>query len=121
MVHGLHDADRATAALSQLMRLPLPPTALFAAQNDITVGALRYLQAADSQPRVAIVGFDDFPLADLLRPGVTVMAQDPTAIGTAAAERLFARLAGDSAPSRTVVIPTRLIVRGSGELPVAAS
>lgn len=120
-VHGLHDADRATDALSQLMRLPAPPTALFAAQNDITVGALRYLQAAGSQHRVAIVGFDDFPLADLLRPGVTVMAQDPTAIGRAAAERLFARLAGDSSPSRTVVIPTRLIIRGSGELPVAAS
>lgn len=121
VVHGLEDAGRAEAALPGLMELTAPPTALFAAQNEITVGAFRHLQAADLQHQVAIVGFDDFPLADLLRPGVTVVAQDPTAIGRAAAERLFARLAGDAAPSRTVVIPTRLVVRGSGEIPVSAS
>ena len=120
VVHGLDDADRAAGALPALMKLPAPPTALFTAQNDITVGALRYLQAASLQRTMAIIGFDDFPLADLLRPGVTVIAQDPTAMGRAAAELLFARLAGDVGPSRTVVIPTRLIVRGSGELPVPA-
>lgn len=118
VVHGLDDADRAADALPALMQLPAPPTALFTAQNDITVGALRYLQAAGLERSMAIIGFDDFPLADLLRPGVTVVAQDPTAMGRAAAELLFARLAGDTTPSRTVVIPTRLIVRGSGELPV---
>jgi len=120
VVHGLDDAERAAGALPALMKLPAPPTALFTAQNDITVGALRYLQAAGLQRTMAIIGFDDFPLADLLRPGVTVIAQDPTAMGRAAAELLFARLAGDVGPSRTVVIPTRLIVRGSGELPVPA-
>jgi LacI family transcriptional regulator len=120
VVHGLEDAGRAEAALPGLMELPAPPTALFAAQNEITVGAFRHLQAADLQHQVALVGFDDFPLADLLHPGVTVVAQDPTAIGRAAAERLFARLAGDSTPSRTVVIPTRLVVRGSGEIAASA-
>ncbi|WP_246056583.1 LacI family DNA-binding transcriptional regulator [Nocardioides eburneiflavus] len=120
VVHGLEDAGRAAAALPRLMELRDPPSALFAAQNEITVGAIRHLQAAELQDRVAIVGFDDFPLADLLRPGVTVVAQDPTAIGRAAAERVFARLAGDSTPARTVVIPTRLVVRGSGEIPAPA-
>lgn len=120
VVHGLEDAGRAAAALPGLMELRDPPSALFAAQNEITVGAIRHLQAAELQDRVAIVGFDDFPLADLLRPGVTVVAQDPTAIGRAAAERVFARLAGDSTPARTVVIPTRLVVRGSGEIPSPA-
>lgn len=117
VVHGLEDARRAEDAVPALMELPVPPTALFAAQNEITAGAYRYLQASDLQHDVAVVGFDDFPLADLLRPGVTVVAQDPTAIGRAAAELLFARLAGDSSPFRTVVVPTRLIPRGSGELP----
>lgn len=119
VVHGLGDADGAARSLPALMQLTVPPTALFTAQNDITVGALRHLQARGLENTVAIVGFDDFPLADLLRPAVTVIAQDPTAIGRAAAERLFARLAGDSDPCRTVVIPTRLVVRGSGELPPA--
>lgn len=116
VTHGLDTADRAAEALRALMSLPDPPTALFTAQNDITVGALRHLQAAGLQDTIALVGFDDFPLADLLRPGVTVIAQDPTGIGRAAAELLFARLAGDTSPHRTVVVPTRLVVRGSGEI-----
>ena len=54
--------------------------------------------------------------ADVVEPGVTVVAQDPAALGRAAAELLFARLDGFEEPSRRVVVPTRLVVRGSGEL-----
>jgi LacI family transcriptional regulator len=117
VVHDLKTADHASAALTRLLDTAEPPTALFTAQNEITRGVLRGLQARGLQHTVAIVGFDDFPLADLLQPAVTVVAQDPTAIGRAAAEILFARLGGDDGPRRTVVIPSRLIVRGSGELP----
>jgi LacI family transcriptional regulator len=66
---------------------------------------------------VALVSFDDIPLADALDPGVTVIAQDPDALGRAAAELLFERLDGFAGPSRHVVLPTALIERGSGELP----
>ena len=118
VVHDLKTADHAAAALEQLLGLDEPPTALFTAQNNITVGVLRVLQARGLQHTVAVVGFDDFPLADLLQPAVTVVAQDPTAIGRAAAEILFERLDGDDSPCRTVVIPSRLVPRGSGELPV---
>jgi LacI family transcriptional regulator, galactose operon repressor len=65
---------------------------------------------------VALMGFDDFPLADLLDPGVSVVAQDPTAIGRSAAELLFARLDDDRRAPQHVVVPTRLIARGSGEI-----
>ena len=68
------------------------------------------------QFEVALVGFDDFPVADLLDPGVTVVAQDPAAIGRLAAEMLFRRLDGDRSPSTIEVVPTRLIIRGSGEI-----
>jgi LacI family transcriptional regulator len=62
------------------------------------------------------VGFDDVPLADLLEPGITVVAQDPQRIGELAAERMFARLDGDTSADRRYVVPTTLIVRGSGEI-----
>ena len=65
---------------------------------------------------MALLGFDDLTLADTLIPGVTVMAQDPTRMGTIAAQRLFARLDGDRSPVETFVVPARLIVRGSGEI-----
>ena len=45
-----------------------------------------------------------------------MIAQDPTQLGQVAAELLFARLNGDSQPPKQIVIPTRLIARGSGEI-----
>jgi LacI family transcriptional regulator len=52
----------------------------------------------------------------LLDPGLTVIAQDPGAIGRTAAELLFRRLDGDRSPSARHIIPTMLITRGSGEI-----
>lgn len=66
--------------------------------------------------RVALIGFDDILLADLLEPGITVIAQDPAAIGRAAAQVLFRRLDGDRSPSEHQIVLTRLIARGSGEI-----
>jgi LacI family transcriptional regulator len=112
-VRGVEPAERAVAGL---LAGPEPPTALLTGQNLITIGAIHALQRLGLQQRVALLSFDDFPLADLLVPRVSVVAQDPTAIGRTAAELLFARLDGDRRPPRHVVVPTRLIARGSGEL-----
>jgi LacI family transcriptional regulator len=93
-----------------------PPTALFAGQNLISMGAVRAVHAAGLQHEVAIVSFDDIPFADVVEPGVTVVAQDPHALGRSAADLLFARLDGHEGPTQQIVVPTRLIERGSGEL-----
>ncbi len=119
-VDELRSEDEAYETVQRLMAEPDPPTALFTSQNLVTLGALRALHHLELQDRVAQVGFDDFLLADLLRPGVTVLAQDPARIGTIAAERIFARLDGDSSPEETFVVPARLIIRGSGEIPPPA-
>ena len=108
--------DRAEAAALELLSLPQRPTALFTSQNLLTIGACRALRRLDLHRLVALVGFDDVLLADLLQPGITVMAQDPATMGRRAAELLFRRLDGDTAPSVHLVVPTRLIARGSGEI-----
>lgn len=115
-VDDLRTQQAADAAVRHLMASPAPPTALFTSQNMITIGAVRALHSLRLQDTVALVGFDDFALADVLDPGITVMAQDPTRIGTIAAERVFARMDGDTSPASTTVIPTALLVRGSGEI-----
>jgi LacI family transcriptional regulator len=74
------------------------------------------LRRLGREHQVALVGFDDFPLADLLTPGITVVAQDPTTIGRLAATVLFDRIAGDTSPPATHIVPTELIRRGSGEI-----
>jgi LacI family transcriptional regulator len=107
------DASQATR---ELLSAPDPPTALFTSQNLITIGAVRALHDLGLQHAVALAGFDDILLADVVQPALTVVAQDPAALGRAAAEVLFARLDGDHGPSRTVVLPTTLVTRGSGEL-----
>jgi LacI family transcriptional regulator len=114
--HDLHDSDLADAAAADLLRRPEPPTAIFASQNLVTIGAVRALRSAGRQHDVALVGFDEVPLADLLEPGLTVVAQDVLEIGRLAAEQLFRRLDGDRSPTVRQVVPTRLIPRGSGEV-----
>jgi LacI family transcriptional regulator len=110
--------DRVRAVLNSMLSGPEPVTALFAGNNRVTVTAVRVLSG---RPRpVALVGFDDFELADLLNPAVTVVAQDSPGLGRTAAQLLFRRLDGltTDAPTRTE-LPARLIARGSGEIPPA--
>jgi LacI family transcriptional regulator len=114
--HDLPDPARAEQAVRRLLDRPDPPTALFTSQSLITIGAVRALRLLGRHRDVALVGFDDFPLADLLEPAVTVVAQDPVAIGRTAARALFARIDGADGPPREFLVPTRLIPRGSGEL-----
>lgn len=117
VVSELHDAEAARTAVHQLLIAAEPPTAIFSAQNLITLGTLHALREAGRESTVALVGFDDLPLADLMRPGVTVVAQNPQEIGRLAAERVFAHLDGDAGDPRRIVVPTVLIPRGSGEIP----
>jgi LacI family transcriptional regulator len=119
--HGLRTVEAAVAATTEILGLPKPPTALFTSQNLVTMGALKAMRQAGLHRDVALVGFDDFMLADIFEPGITVVAQDIPRLGRLAAQLLFAALDGDGAPSRTHVVETKLIVRGSGEIaPVSA-
>jgi LacI family transcriptional regulator len=119
IVHGLRTTKSADEAVTRLMAETAgnAPTALFTSQNLVTIGAVEALHRMGLHHRVAIVGFDDFPLAQLLDPGVTVLAQQPTHMGRIAAELLFARLEGDHSPADVHVIPSLLMRRGSGEIP----
>ncbi|MDQ6773349.1 MAG: LacI family transcriptional regulator [Candidatus Dormibacteraeota bacterium] len=109
--------EAAEGAALDLLASPHPPTALFSGQNLITLGAIRALRQRGLQSRVALIGFDDIDLADMLEPAVSVIAQDPRVLGRTAANLLFERLADEAREPRRVVVPTRLIARGSGEIP----
>jgi len=113
----LRGIEKAEAAATELLGCAQPPTALFTGQNLITIGAFRVLRRLGLHRRIALIGFDDILLADLLEPGITVIAQDPAAIGRTAAEVLFHRLDGDRSPSEHHIVVSRMIERGSGEIP----
>jgi len=82
-------------------------SAVFCADQEYTRAAIR----AVLPRRVAIVGFGDLPLADLVSPPVSVVSYDPVRIGRTAGELLIRRLAGDQTPPRRVEVPVRLIAR----------
>lgn len=112
---GPHTVESVRAALDRFRSERHPATALVTGNNRITVLALRALTSMRGW-RPALIGFDDVELADLLRPSLTVIEQDASELGRIAAELLFARIAGDRRPIQRVVLPTKIVPRGSGEL-----
>jgi LacI family transcriptional regulator len=126
------EASGIARALARMITGPTPVTALFCGNNRSTVLVLRELARMGRRPGVhgregagaagtlALAGFDDFELADMIAPPVTVIAQDPGEMGRVAAELLFRRLAGERGPAQRVMLSTHLIVRGSGEVPPSA-
>jgi LacI family transcriptional regulator len=104
-----------------MLALPEPPTAFFTGQNLLTIGGVHAIRRAGRERELALIGFDDISLADLLDPAISVVAQDPQALGRAAADQLFRRLDGDAAPPIHQIIPVTLIPRGSGEIALKSS
>jgi LacI family transcriptional regulator len=105
--------EDAAEAVQRLLALPSGrrPTAIFGGNNRCTVGVLHALRAR--RRRLALVGFDDFELADLLE--VSVVRTDPYRLGALGSELAFARLDGDGRQPRRVTVPVELVARGSGE------
>jgi LacI family transcriptional regulator len=105
-------ADETQAAVASLLRGGTKVSAFYAANVWMTVGTMRAVRAAGLEvPKdVEIVGFDDLPMADLMRFPITTVAHDVTAIGREAMSILMKLRAGEE-PPQDLVIPPRLIVR----------
>jgi DNA-binding LacI/PurR family transcriptional regulator len=105
---GLH-------AMRSLLSLPTPPTAVFACNDLMAIGAM---EAAAQMGRripqdVAVVGFDDVPAASWVRPRLTTIAQYPEQMGEILARSLFERINGVQREALRFEIPCRLIERES--------
>lgn len=108
---GCFDVADTEQKVAELLATPRPPTAVFACNNRACLGALKAV--ARSGGRAAVIGFDDFELAELLAPPVSVVAHDPAEMGRVAAELLFARIDGDTRPPQRVTLPVHLVLRGT--------
>jgi DNA-binding LacI/PurR family transcriptional regulator len=104
------------AEMQALLSMPDRPSAVFAVNDLMAVGAM---SAAQNQglriPQdIAIIGFDDIPAARLVRPALTTVRQFQDQIGHQAASLLFDRLCG-KAPQEVqfVEMPFEIIVRES--------
>jgi LacI family transcriptional regulator len=119
---GVLTQDSGAAMTAEALRAEPAPTALFAVNNFLTIGALRGLRAAGRRvpEDVALVGFDDLPPALVTFPFLTVAAQPAYDMGRRAVELLLARIHGtETGPPQEIVLPTELVVRLSSGSPLA--
>ena len=101
-------------AMRRVLATGARPDAVFAASDLMAVGALHVLREAGLRvpDDVALVGFDDAPVARHTDPPLTTVHQPVEEMGRVMADLLLARISGEPVPARTV-LPTRLVVRTS--------
>jgi len=108
------DYSDGSEAAGGLLTLPEPPTAVFAVADTLAIGAIKAFRRAGRRvpEDIAVVGFDNVPLAQVFEPGLTTIAQPLRELGAVAAELLLERLAGGNPQPR--ILPHALVVRDSG-------
>ncbi|MFD0339312.1 LacI family DNA-binding transcriptional regulator [Streptomyces sp. NPDC127117] len=115
VVHGDFTERSGRLAVEQLLAADVEFDSVFA-HNDISAaGVLRALRAAGrSVPDdIAVVGFDDIPMAEHTEPPLTTVRQPARRMGETAARLLLSHLGGTPVPEAPVVLPTELVVRHS--------
>lgn len=116
VIEGDWSVEHGRRAISSLLKLPVPPTAVFAASDTIAIGALEAVEEMNYRvpEDIAIVGFDDIPASSWVRPRLSTVAQYPAEMGTLLATALFERIQGEySGSSRHFEVPCRFIERES--------
>jgi LacI family transcriptional regulator len=94
------------------------PTAIFVASDSMAIGALRALREVGKRvPQdIALVGYDDIPVAALIEPGLTTVRQPIERMGSMAAELLLNMLdepTDEETPAHRIILPTELVIRAS--------
>jgi LacI family transcriptional regulator len=115
VVEGMSTSQGGRQGMLRLLSLSDAPTAVFCANNNMTIGALAALRASSLRvPQdLALVGFDDYPWADLFEPRLTTVAQPLTAIGARAVQLLLRRISDPAAPVETLRMAAHIEHRNS--------
>jgi len=103
-------------AVETLLKRSKLPTAIMAINDLTAIGVILALQEAGySVPKdVAVIGFDDIPEAEIVRPTLTTIAQNPKIIGEKLAQALFERLENPNLTTRRIIeTPYNFIIRQS--------
>jgi DNA-binding LacI/PurR family transcriptional regulator len=101
------------SAITELLGRGVGFDAVFAASDLMAIGAMRALaERGLSVPGdVAVIGFDDIPMASFAIPPLTTVAQDTKRAGEVLVESVIAQIRGE--PARSVMLPTTLVIRRS--------
>jgi LacI family transcriptional regulator len=113
VILGVTSSAEAAGTATKLLARPSPPTAIFSSNSKCSIGIVPALQGIE-RTDVALISFGDVPLAAALQPALTVVDQNPDALGKFAATRLFERLENPNRRlRRNIVLPVTLVTRAS--------
>jgi DNA-binding LacI/PurR family transcriptional regulator len=103
------------AGAAQLMQMSNPPTAIFAFNDRMALGALRWLREHDYRvpDDISLAGFDDIPDAELSDPPLTTIRLSQEELGRKVASLLFDIIDGHKPVQTEFIQPNRLIIRKS--------
>ncbi|WP_168792855.1 LacI family DNA-binding transcriptional regulator [Paraburkholderia aromaticivorans] len=109
------DYEAGASAAATLMNQPQAPSAIFAVSDTLAIGVIHGLRSVGKRvpDDIAVVGFDDISLAAQIDPPLTTIAQPMRELGETAARLLLQRLANPLANVPGVLLPHRLVIRGS--------
>lgn len=118
MVRGDQKSELAYQMTSRLMNLSEPPTAIFTCNNMMTLGCLRYLteQGLMIGRDISLIGFDDIDPLRVIDFKLSVVDRSEAEMGKIAVRMLLERLKTPEADRETVVVPVKLMLRGSEKL-----
>ncbi len=111
--------EAGSVAMSALLSLKEPPTAVYAHSDEVAIGAMRSIRRAGLRvPQdISVIAIDDHPMAALL--DLTTVHQGVREQGTLAADMALELLNGVTPDSLEITVPTQLMIRGSTAPPRA--
>ncbi|WP_458112916.1 LacI family transcriptional regulator [Arthrobacter sp. R1-13] len=115
VTHVLKNQEQAARAMTGMLALADPPTAVFTTETEATLGTLQAIRARNLRmPKdISLIGFDDSAWAAVMEPPLTTIEQPMRRLGALAAEQLLLRIDGESSSLERHVLPSRLISRAS--------
>lgn len=115
VIEGRFTIESGHEGIAHVFELPTRPTAIFAINNFLTIGAMQALN--DRQIRVpdemTLVGFDDLPLPMVERPFLSVVVQPAYEMGRTAVSVLLDEIDGKPPTRQEIHLPTELLIRAS--------
>jgi len=112
---GVFSQESGYICAMRLLRLVPRPTAIFAANDLMAIGALAAVKALKLKcPQdVSIIGFDGLGLTEITEPALTSIIQPSYQLGSTAARLLLNRIGGDTSPAQHIVLKTELAMKDS--------
>jgi LacI family repressor for deo operon, udp, cdd, tsx, nupC, and nupG len=123
LAYGDFSIESGMEATRRLFQLGRPPTAIFACNDEMAIGAISAVKGLGRRvpDDVSVMGFDDIPFAASYDPSLTTVRQPFFEMGVAAMAMLTQLLAGESPARSKLLLPIELVIRQStSEVPKPA-